>query len=285
MFYINGLTKKYGKNTVLNHISLQLDNRNYGLLGPNGSGKTTLFRIITDLLSAEEGSLKSDTGKTLQIGYLPQKFGGFPNLTVREQLQYFAYLKAKKGDGILWDNEIERVISLTHLQEQRDMKCSKLSGGMIRRLGIAQAIMGKPDLILLDEPTVGLDIEERLRLRNVLEEIEGHQPLIMSTHILEDVQMACSDIIVLHDKEIRFQGTADDLRAIADHRVYLLEESAGQTYPDGLKFITKVERGEKQFWKVLALEEGTDLRMTGAVLEPPTAEDGYLLVLNGTDES
>ena len=242
MFYINGLTKRFGKNTVFNHISLQLDNRNYGLLGPNGSGKTTLFRIIAGLLSAEEGSLQSDTGETLQIGYLPQKFGGFPNLTVKEQLQYFAYLKAKKGDGILWDAEIERAISLTHLEEQRDMKCSKLSGGMIRRLGIAQAIMGKPDLILLDEPTVGLDIEERLRLRNVLEEIQGHQPLIMSTHILEDVQMVCSDIIVLHNKEIRFQGTADDLKAAADHRVYLLEESIGQTYPDGLKFITKVDR-------------------------------------------
>lgn len=283
MFYINGLTKRFGKNTVFNNISLQLDNRNYGLLGPNGSGKTTLFRIIAGLLSAEEGNLQSDTGETLQIGYLPQKFGGFPNLTVKEQLQYFAYLKAKKGDGILWDAEIERAISLTHLEEQRDMKCSKLSGGMIRRLGIAQAIMGKPDLILLDEPTVGLDIEERLRLRNVLEEIQGHQPLIMSTHILEDVQMVCSDIIVLHNKEIRFQGTADDLKAAADHRVYLLEESIGQTYPDGLKFITKVERGGKQFWKVLELEDGIDLRTIGAVPEPSTAEDGYLLVLNGTN--
>ena len=153
MVRLNAITKRYKQNVVLDNISIDLGNYTYGLLGSNGAGKTTLFRIITNLISANSGTVQVDGNRReLQIGYLPQRFGAFRTLTAKEQLFYFAKLKQKKNDGIDWTNEVDRALELTHLTDQKDMKCGQLSGGMVRRLGIAQAILGRPDIILLDEP-------------------------------------------------------------------------------------------------------------------------------------
>lgn len=214
MITIENLTKRFGNKTVLNDISLQLEDKNYALLGPNGSGKTTFFRILVELLKEDAGSIsvKNKNGADhLTIGYLPQKFGVFPYLTVEEQLLYFAQLKYRKNDGIAWEQEVENAILQVHLTDQRQQKCRTLSGGMVRRLGIAQTLMGSPDLILLDEPTVGLDVTERMHLKSILNEINGKQTLMFSTHILEDIQDTCDHVIILHDAKIAYQGPLEQL--------------------------------------------------------------------------
>lgn len=215
MVQIENLTKTFGKKTVLSEVSLNLENKNYALLGPNGSGKTTMFRIITGLLAKDYGTVSIDgknIGKGIAIGYLPQNFGAFPHLTVEEMLLYLARLKSRKNDGIDWEDEVDKAVKMAHLEGQRSQKCRTLSGGMVRRLGIAQTLMGNPRLILLDEPTVGLDVEERMHMRSILDEINGRQTLVLSTHILEDAQDTCRDVVILHDTRILYQGGIEQLK-------------------------------------------------------------------------
>ena len=144
MIKIQNLTAGYGKTIVLSHINLELKNETYGIIGPNGSGKTTLFRVLTNSLKLKSGHISKINGV---CGYLPQKFGCMPLLTVKEQLQYFCYLK--KIPVAEENEEICRVLRAVHMSELADVKCKKLSGGMVRRVGIAQAILGHPKLILL----------------------------------------------------------------------------------------------------------------------------------------
>jgi ABC-2 type transport system ATP-binding protein len=212
MVQIDKLQKQFGKKEVLHQFTLTLENKNYWLLGANGSGKTTLFRIIVGLEKSNGGSITADKGeKKLRIGYLPQKFGAFPYLTVEEQLCYFARLKTQKNDGIDWTTEVDSAIKLVHLEEQRKQKCKALSGGMVRRLGIAQAIIGRPDLILLDEPTVGLDIEERMRFQKILENIRGQQPVLVSTHVLDDISPDDDEIVIINHQQVAFHGSAAEI--------------------------------------------------------------------------
>lgn len=145
----------------------------YGLLGPNGSGKTTLLRMLAGVLQPTAGKIEIDRNS---IGYLPQKFGCFPELTVKEQLEYFACLK--KIPKKLHEEEIDRVLDIIHLSDRKKDACRKLSGGMVRRMGIAQALLGNPKILLLDEPTVGLDPEERNHFHSIIYKIKGKMSII-----------------------------------------------------------------------------------------------------------
>lgn len=283
MVKLNEITKRYKKNVVLDHISVALDNHTYGLLGPNGAGKTTMFRIITNLIAPNEGTVTVD-GKTeqLQIGYLPQKFGAFGTLTVREQLFYFSRLKQQKHDGINWTEEVDRALELTHLTEKKNTKCGKLSGGMVRRLGIAQAILGKPDLILLDEPTVGLDIEERVRLKEMLEQLRGQQPIMISSHIAEDIEAACQQVVVLHKGHIIFTGTIEQLAKLAENHVWKMPEAAYQQQREKVKQIGYIEENSNRLVKVLAMDN-TCAPDASAIPLLPRLEDGYLYLLAKDD--
>lgn len=279
MVRLEAIAKRYKKHMVLEDISVELDNYTYGLLGPNGAGKTTLFRIITNLISADGGTVHVDGKQERpQIGYLPQKFGAFRTLTTEEQLLYFAKLKQTKGDGIDWDAEVERVLELTHLTDQRGKRCGQLSGGMVRRLGIAQAILGKPDLILLDEPTVGLDIEERVRLKEMLKEVRGKQPIVISSHIAEDIEATCQRVLVLHKNRICFMGEIDQLTRLAAGHVWKMPEEQYERHPGALRQIGHIEEDGELLVKVLSMEEGA---LTGADVVPlkPRLEDGYLYLL------
>ena len=182
MIKIQNLTAGYGKTIVLSHINLELKNETYGIIGPNGSGKTTLFRVLTNSLKLKSGHISKINGV---CGYLPQKFGCMPLLTVKEQLQYFCYLK--KIPVAEENEEICRVLRAVHMSELADVKCKKLSGGMVRRVGIAQAILGHPKLILFDEPTTGLDIEERCRFYEIFQQLNGICPVLIASHITEDI--------------------------------------------------------------------------------------------------
>ena len=278
MVTLNAITKRYGKTVVLDNISCELDSSTYGLLGPNGAGKTTLFRIVTDLISSNGGTVMMDGKKQkLQIGYLPQKFGAFRTLTAREQLFYFAKLKQQKNDGIDWEEEVDRALELTHLTEKRDVKCGKLSGGMVRRLGIAQAILGKPDLILLDEATVGLDIEERIRLKEVLEKLRGQQPIVISSHIAEDIEATCQKVLVINKGCLIFSGATEELSGLAANHVWKMPEQAYRQQP-GLNQIGYIEENGNRLVKVLCIKENESPH-ENAVALAPRLEDGYVYLL------
>lgn len=239
MIKIQNLTAGYGKKIVLSDINLELENQTYGIIGPNGSGKTTLFRVLTsfrmltskniltanlkicsgDILVSDSCNNKKMIGKkNCQIGYLSQKFGCMPQLTVKEQLQYFCYLK--KIPASEEEYEISRVLDAVHMSEFANQKCKKLSGGMVRRVGIAQAILGKPQFILLDELTTGLDIEERCHFYQIFHQLEGVCPVLVSSHITEDIVEGCTNTIILKTGTILLQEKTEKIKPSLEE-VYL----------------------------------------------------------------
>lgn len=275
MLKINNVTKKFKKKIVLDHISLEFDNKIYGLLGPNGSGKTTLFRIMTHLISISQGEIENDN---INIGYLPQKFGVLGELSVYEMMYYFASLK--HIDKSLRNKEIEHVLKLVNLNEEKDKKCSQLSGGMLRRLGIAQAIMGKPDLVLLDEPTVGLDPEERLHFKSIIRKLKGQFPIILSTHIVEDVESLCENIIILNKGHILFDNTVEQLENTVKNKVYEIPSQLVKTIKGDYieeKYITK---NNQEYIRIISLSEDNKEYNV-----PATIEDSYMYLIKKDEKS
>lgn len=232
---IKNLTKKYHKKIALDNLNLIIENNIYGLMGPNGSGKTTLIKIIVKLLKQNTGTVKyiNDTDEEIsfdevKIGYLPQQFNVFKEYTVYEQLEYLSILK--NIDKKEYEDDIKYVAKLTNLESELNNKCSELSGGMIRRLGIAQAFLGNPDLVILDEPTVGLDPYERIRFKEIIKEVQKKIPIILSTHIIEDISSLCTNVIMLKDSQILFNGEISDFNA--PDNIYVYEVSL-----ENMKFI------------------------------------------------
>ncbi|HYJ85868.1 MAG TPA: ABC transporter ATP-binding protein [Pyrinomonadaceae bacterium] len=211
MLKIKGLAKTYaGRIQALKSVDLNVPPGMFGLLGPNGSGKTTLMKIVATLLEPDAGSIEMNGTDVLShkdkarrmLGYLPQEFGLYPTLTAEQTLDYMAKLKGvwkKQERRALIDGLFDRV----NLSAERKQKVGGFSGGMRQRLGIAQALIGEPELIIVDEPTAGLDPEERLRFHNLLSEaVNGKTVVILSTHIVSDVSNLCSDMAVIRRGEI-----------------------------------------------------------------------------------
>jgi ABC-type multidrug transport system ATPase subunit len=211
MLKIKDLTKTYPSGVrALNGVDLEISPGVFGLLGPNGSGKTTLMKILATLLEPDSGSAQMDGldllsdkhGTRKVLGYLPQEFGLYPTLTAEQTLHYFAKLKGvhdKKERGALVDVLLERV----NLADVRRQRVGGFSGGMRQRLGVAQALIGNPQLLIVDEPTAGLDPEERVRFHNLLGETAGEETVVMlSTHIVSDVSSLCSHVAIIRKGEI-----------------------------------------------------------------------------------
>ncbi len=270
MLEICHLYRKFGKKEVLKDISYTFENGVYGLLGPNGAGKTTFIRCILDLYSYQ-GEIRTDsTGKstkntTMKIGYLPQKSGCFPGLTVEEQLLYFANMKEIEKDK--QNSEVDRVLQLVNLEDKKKEKGRKLSGGMVRRLGIAQALLDKPDLVIFDEPTTGLDPEERMRFKNILKKIGQDAIVILSTHIVEDIEVVCDKILIMKEGKLIATGTQEEIKSFADNKVFevTMENAENADY---------IEKEVTQD-KVRVLSKN---KLEGEAKEP-TIEDGYLCIL------
>lgn len=210
-------TYKGGKN-VLKDIKLTLESPSLiGLVGPNGAGKSTLMKLLTANLIQSSGEilvdglslLKQEKALKSSLGYLPQEFGLFEDLTTAQFLDYMAALKGI--DAKAAKLEVDRVIALTHLEDKHKAKIHTLSGGQKQRVGIAQALLGDPRMLILDEPTVGLDPAERVAFRSLFADTANNKLVILSTHIIEDVQSVCDRLIVLNDGEILYVGEPERL--------------------------------------------------------------------------
>jgi ABC-type multidrug transport system ATPase subunit len=221
--HAQGLSLRAGRHTAVNALDLALGVGVHGLLGPNGAGKTTLIRALATVLRPASGQLEIlgqsvDTGGDLRavrraLGYLPQEFGYYRRFTVREFLEYVAWLKEMPPRDV--PDAVQRAIDRVDLTSRAGSTMRSLSGGMLRRVGIAQAIVNEPTVLLLDEPTVGLDPEQRMTIRAMLRDLGRDTCVVVATHLVEDVAAACTDVVLLHEGRLVFQGVPDDLTAAA----------------------------------------------------------------------
>lgn len=227
---IKHLNQYYGKKQALKDVNLTIHQGMFGLLGRNGAGKTTLMKVLATLLPKSEGKISicgvpvEDAAKIRKMtGYLPQDFSMYPNMSVYESMDYLGVLSGLSSS--IRKQQIHELLRKVNLQDNQKTKVKALSGGMKRRLGIAQAILHNPRILIVDEPTAGLDPEERVRFRNLLCEIAEERIVILSTHIVGDIEATCEQIAVLNDGEVLYQGTVSDLIQMADGCVYTAQIS------------------------------------------------------------
>lgn len=278
MLKINNLCKNFKKKEVLHSISMELDNGVYGLLGENGAGKTTLMRCIAGLYSGFKGSIvwQSEDGEHNKsfadiIGYLPQTFDGLGELRVGEFLQYFCAMKeVRKKDE---KAEIDKVLEYVNLSDRKKDKVASLSGGMRRRLGIAQTLLGNPKLIMFDEPTTGLDPKERLRFQNIIANNKKNNNItIISTHLVSDIEYLSDNIIVMKEGQVLGVYTPKELAMEAAGKIYELSEKEYEQVKDKVTLIKISQNVAERKVRVIS-----DERIEGEAVNA-TVEDGYLWI-------
>jgi len=225
---IENLTKTYVNGVkAVDHLSLQIGNGMFGLLGPNGAGKSTLMRTIATLQKPDEGNiffreinvLKDNISLRKVLGYLPQEFGVYPKVSAEKLLDYFATLKgiASKKDRQLM---IDKVLELTNLNDVKKKHVDGFSGGMKQRFGIAQLLLNQPQLIIVDEPTAGLDPAERVRFLNILREIGRENTVVFSTHIVEDVKDLCNQMAIMNEGRILQKSTPKEATQVLEGKIW-----------------------------------------------------------------
>ena len=218
---ITGLTRRFGRNQAVAGVDLEVGPEVFGLLGPNGAGKTSLLRMMATVLPPSSVKLRllgRDPGAygprreiRRRLGYLPQNLGYYPSFTVVEFIEYFALLKEMPAARV--PAAVAAAVERVDLGDKARAKLRTLSGGMLRRVGIAQAIVNEPDLLLLDEPTAGLDPEQRVAFRALLRDLAKRATVVVSTHLVEDVGAACTEVALMNQGKIVFRGTPDQLTA------------------------------------------------------------------------
>ena len=295
MIEITGLTKTYGIGAksvhALNGIDLQIKSGMFGLLGPNGAGKTTLMRILAGIANPSSGVIRIDgydiateAGKRAVkslLGYLPQELGMYPELTALQFVDYMAILKGL-DDSSRRARRVEQVLEMVGLHDAAQRKIKGFSGGMKRRVGIAQALVNDPKLVIVDEPTAGLDPEERIRFRNLLVNLAADRVVLLSTQIVEDVGQTCRDIAVLSQGRVIFRGSPVELTRAAAGHVWTLITSGIEKPNHDLTVVS-----------MLHLADGTQYRLVGPSAErypaaqpvQPGLEDAYVWLMKGTEQS
>ena len=231
---MNNLTKKFGDFTAVKQLNLSMTRGVYGLLGKNGAGKTTFMRMLCTLLTPTEGNILCDGRDIFKmegeyrklLGYLPQDFGFYPEFTVRDYLLYIASIKGLPS--AVAKKRTKELLAAVGLEKYAGRKMKKLSGGMKRRAGIAQAMMNHPKILILDEPTAGLDPNERIRFRNLISEFSEDRLVLLSTHIVSDVEYIANDIWLMNEGEIVRQGTPKQITESMKQKVWecLVEKRA-----------------------------------------------------------
>ena len=227
---IANLDKKFGSKQALKSVNLEIPQGMFGLLGPNGAGKTTLMKIIATLLKKSGGEVTicgvpvEQSGEVREmIGYLPQDFSMYGNMNAYQALDYLATLSGMSKN--VRKKKVPQMLEKVNLLEQQKTKVKDMSGGMKRRLGIAQAIIHDPKVIIVDEPTAGLDPQERVRFRNLLCEVAKERIVLLSTHIVGDIEATCEEIAVLKSGHIIFRGKVQELLKMVENKVYTAEIS------------------------------------------------------------
>lgn len=274
------VTKKFQDTTAVDHVSYTLSNGVYGLLGVNGAGKTTLMRILCTLLKPTEGSVtwsgqdiySMDEEYRKLLGYLPQDFGYYPDFSVWDYLMYIASIKGIRPMAAR--QRVDRLIKQVGLDKSRHKKMKKLSGGMKRRAGIAQAMLNNPKILILDEPTSGLDPNERIRFRNLISELAEERIVLLSTHIVSDVEYIANDILLMKEGQIVLSGTSEELIASMPERVWsctLTREKVNDYMKKYKVSNVKTVSGGTQL-RIISADPPTE----GAALEEASLEDVFL---------
>ncbi|MEU5162455.1 ATP-binding cassette domain-containing protein [Streptomyces sp. NPDC020875] len=219
---VTALTVRHRRTVALRAVDLDFDTGVHGLLGPNGAGKTSLIRVLATVAAPSDGrvallgrdiSVRRDrTAVRRRLGYLPQEFGYYPGFTVREFVAYVAWLKEMPAERV--PDAVEYAVERVGLADRINSRLKTLSGGMVRRVGIAQAVVNEPELLLFDEPTAGLDPEQRVEFRALLRELGRTSTVIVSTHLVEDVAAACGRVTVVESGRVAYRGTPDELTAL-----------------------------------------------------------------------
>ncbi len=283
---IQALTKTYrGGVRALDGVDLSIPGGIHGLLGPNGAGKTTLMRILAGILHPTSGEVRvgghdltRDEGRSAvkrSLGYLPQELGLYPDLSGREFLDYVALLKGIEHGR---HRRVEELLDVVGLRAEAGRKLKAYSGGMKRRIGIAQALLNDPGLLIVDEPTVGLDPEERIHFRTLLAELAGDRTVILSTHIVEDVAQTSRQVSVLDAGRVRFRGTTREL--IASARGHVFSAQTDGPRPEGdLTVVSMIQHETTTEYRVV----GARAPAGGTELEP-ALEDAYVWLMRSSRE-
>lgn len=279
---ITSLKKTYGNKAALDSVTFSIGNGMFGLVGRNGAGKTTLMRILATLSRHSGGQVTfdgiplEDTKKIRSfIGYLPQEFSLYPDMSVLEVMRYLAALSDIPGET--WRERIPRLLQQVNLWDDRTKKAGKLSGGMKRRLGIAQALLNDPQVLIVDEPTAGLDPEERLRFYALLDEFSSSRTVVVSSHIMGDIESVCENVAVLDAGRLLFAGTVGALAKKAEGKVF--ELTAPKKEQDAVKRDCYVLSSQSHASDVRIRVLADHIPAGSPVSCVPTAWDGYMELL------
>lgn len=277
---IDKLTKRYKSKTAVDCFCASFTGGVYGLLGANGSGKTTLMRMLADILTPTSGNITLDGASIYAldedyrnlIGYLPQSFGVYDNFTATD---FLMYLSAAKGiDKRAAAAKTQEVLNLVGLRDEKKSKVKTFSGGMKRRLGIAQALLNDPLILLLDEPTAGLDPKERIRFRNLISDISASRIVILSTHIVSDVENIASELLMIKNGKLLKSGTTEEISALAQGRVWNVAAAHADAEKLKEKFIISNIKNVGDRTKLRIISDSVPC--AGAINAAPTLEDAYL---------
>ena len=272
--------------TAINHADLEISNGMFGLLGENGAGKTTLMRVLTTVLKPTGGRVtlnemlyREENYEKIQkrIGYLPQEIDLYPNLTVQECLEYMGALAGVPKQECR--ERMQYYLTKTSLLEHRKKKMKQLSGGMKRRVGLVQALLNEPEFLIVDEPTTGLDPEERIRIRNLLVDFSENRTVLFSTHVVEDLAATCNRLAVMKKGQFLYQGRMTDLLRKAENRVWVctVEDEARARELERQYHVSSKQftEGGLQL-KILSEKQPTE----GSYCVKPALEDAYIYVTN-----
>lgn len=278
---IECLSKRFGSKIAVNNISVTLQPGVYGLLGANGAGKTTLMRMVCDVLKPTSGRILYN-GKEIEqlgehyrsyLGYLPQDFGYYPDFTAKEYLNFIAAIKGI--DTVTAKKQITELLKIVNLSDVAEKKIRTFSGGMKQRLGIAQAVINDPHILVLDEPTAGLDPKERMRFRNLIAELAKDKIVILSTHIVSDIDYIADDILMMKKGSLILNCSTEDAIHSMNGKVWncKLHQSQIDEISERLRVVNlHHEQGNEVLLRIVSDTQPT----RGAVNVPPTLDDLYL---------
>lgn len=281
---VKDLSKSFASKKVVNEINYTFENGVYGLLGANGAGKTTFMKMLSGLLQPSTGSIlidkinKNTMGEMYYdlIGYLPQEYGYYPEFTAINYLKYIATIKGINKNGI--QKRVNEVLSIVSLESNKNVKIKTFSGGMKRRLGIAQAIINNPKILILDEPTAGLDPKERNKFRNLLSELSENRIILLSTHIVSDIESIARNILIMKEGNIISKGSVEELLKAINNFVWKVNLPYNEADQVVKEYLVSNQKNYSDYIELRIISEYPP--HYSAVRIDPTLEDLFIFYFN-----